>query len=166
MTWQDEMFVERLVRLDQNYSRMDKLRMRRGLWVRGPVPRWTIDLGRALSVLGAGLIGFAAVPLSRFAMFQSRGLGNPVDNPHLVMATDGIFAFCIAFFLVRMMLIASTKAHMISQVAGIWLALVTMHNFVHAQPDLWAKAFSPKWVQVMKDTTEPGTIFIFGTGFP
>lgn len=166
MTWQDEMFVQRLVRLDQNHTKMSKMRMHRGVWVHGPDPRWTLDIGQAVSVFGAGLIGLLSVPLARLAMFHSRGLGNPVDNPELVMVTDGVFAFCITFFLVRIILASSSMAHMIAQVAGIWVALTMMHNFVHAQPELWAQAFSPEWVQHMLATTKSNTLYLLGTGFP
>lgn len=161
MTWQDEMFVERLVRLDQNLTRRKRL-----MSARGPVPRWTLDLGRAASIAGAGLIGVLSVPLSRFAMFHSQGLGNSDANPELVMAIDGVFAFCIAFFLVRMVLSRSCTSHMIAQVAGIWAALTMMHNFVHAYPALWAQIFSAEWVERMIRTTEPGTLYLLGSGFP
>lgn len=161
MTWQDEVFVERLVRLDQGYSRRNRL-----LTMRGPVPRWTLDLGRVASIIGAGIIGILSVPLSRYAMFHSQGLGNSNANPELVMAIDGVFAFCIAFFLVRMVLSVSCMAHMMAQVAGIWIALTTMHNFVHAYPEFWTQAFSAEWVERMIRTTDPGTLYLLGTGFP
>lgn len=161
MTWQDEMFVERLVRLDQNLSRRKRLMMGRTV-----IPRWTVDLGRVASIVGAGVIGVLAVPLSRYAMFHSQGLGNSDANPELVMAIDGVFAFCIAFFLVRMVLSVSCMSHMMAQVAGIWIALTTMHNFVHSHPEFWAQAFSPEWVERIIRTTEPGTLYLLGTGFP
>lgn len=161
MTWQDEMFVERLVRLDQNHSRRSKLMSNRSV-----VPRWTVDLGRVATIFGAGLIGLLSVPLSRYAMFHSQGLGNSSANPELVMAIDGVFAFCIAFFLVRMVLSVSCMSHMIAQVAGIWIALTSMHNLVHSHPGFWAQAFSAEWVERMIRTTEPGTLYLLGTGFP
>lgn len=161
MTWQDEMFVERLVRLDQNHSRRSKLMHNRSV-----IPRWTVDLGRVATIFGAGLIGVLSVPLSRYAMFHSQGLGNSSANPELVMAIDGVFAFCIAFFLVRMVLSVSCISHMIAQVTGIWIALTSMHNLVHSHPEFWAQAFSAEWVERMIRTTEPGTLYLLGTGFP
>ncbi len=166
MTWQDEMFAQRLDRLDKKQLRGRKLHQNQGAWVNRPRTRRNINLGLVVSIFGAGLIGLVSVPLSRLAMFHSRGLGNPADNEKLVMAIDGVFAFCVAYFLVRMMLTASSKAHMIAQVAGIWIALLTMHNFVHAQPELWSQAFSKEWVRNTIATTEPQTLYLFGTGFP
>lgn len=166
MTWQDEVFVERLVRLDQNHALRNRQMSHRGTWAGGADDRWTVDLGRVASVLGAAVIGLVSVPLLRLAMFHSQGLPDSSSKPELVMMIDAIFAFCIAFFLVRAILSVTSRAHMIAQVAGIWLALTSMHNLVHAYPDHWAQAFSPEWVERVIQMTEPNTLYLVGLAFP
>lgn len=166
MTWQDEVFVDRLIRLDENKGRRKNLlHTRANGWSRDQVSRWTFDAGRVLSVIGAAVIGFLSVPLLRYAMLHSQGLPSAGTSPELVMVIDALFAFCIAFFLVRLFLSVTCRAHMIAQVAGIWIALTTMHNLVHEYPDIWSQAFSPKWVERTTQMTEPGTIYLMGTSF-
>ncbi|MEM9869697.1 MAG: hypothetical protein AAF822_00445 [Pseudomonadota bacterium] len=158
MTWQDEVFVERLVRLDQNHAR----RMDRGA---DSAPRNAMDVGRGLSIAGAGLIGFLSVPLLRLAMYHSQGLPSAAARPEFVMTIDALFAFCIAFFLVRVILSVTSRAHMTAQVVGIWIALTTLHNAVHAYPDQWGQAFSPEWVAHVVQATEPNTLYLLGRSF-
>ena len=163
MTWQDDVFVERLVRLDEKHALRSQHMQ---AYCSRPASRWTVDLGYLLSTLGAGMIGLLSVPLLRFAMYHSQGLPESAAKPELVMMVDAIFAFCIAFFLVRVILSVTTRAHMIAQMTGIWVALVGMHNLVHAYPDAWAEAFSPEWVQRMIQKTEPNTLYLIGGTFP
>ncbi|WP_415922474.1 hypothetical protein [Tateyamaria sp. SN6-1] len=162
MTWQDDVFVERLMRLDEQHAHRNDRMMARAR----PVQGWTIDLGRVLSTAGAGLIGLLSVPLLRFAMYHSQGLPDPTAKPGLVVMVDAIFAFCIAFFLVRVILSTTTRAHMVAQMAGIWVSLIGMHNLVHAYPDAWAEAFSPEWVQQTTQKTEANTLYLLGGTFP
>ena len=161
MMWQDEVFVERLSRLDENHMRRKSMKSRSAVSAKK-----TLDVRRVASISGAGMIGLLSVPLSRLAMFHSQGLGNSSANPELVMAIDGLFAFCIALFLVRMVLSVSCIHHMMGQVAGIWIALTTMHNFVHAYPEFWVQAFSAEWVARIILPTDTGTLYLAGTGFP
>ena len=160
MMWQDEVFVERLSRLDENHMRRKSMKSRSAVSAKK-----TLDVRRVASISGAGMIGLLSVPLSRLAMFHSQGLGNSSANPELVMAIDGLFAFCIALFLVRMVLSVSCIHHMMGQVAGIWIALTTLHNAVHAYPDQWGQAFSPEWVAHVVQATEPNTLYLLGRSF-
>ena len=161
MTWQDQVFVERLDRLSQIQSH----RMQRA-YLHSAHGRWTLDIGQFLSLLVAGVIGLLSVPLLRFAMFLSQGLPDAPARPGLALMVDAIFAFCFAFFLVRILMSVSGRAHMIAQMIGIWVALTTMHNLVHAYPEPWSRVFSPDWVARTVQMTEPNTFYLVGLTFP
>ena len=162
MTWQDEVFVERLDRLSEIQAHRTRRSYQRGT----STGRLMLDIGQFLSLLSAGAIGLISVPLLRFAMFHSQGLPDTPVRPGLTLMVDAIFAFCFAFFLVRILMSVTARAHMVAQMIGIWVALTTMHNLVHAYPEPWSVVFSPDWVARVVQITEPNTFYLVGLTFP
>ncbi|MEL7093334.1 MAG: hypothetical protein AAFN94_16520 [Pseudomonadota bacterium] len=160
-TWQDEAFVNRLARLDQSHAHRRK---RYKFLVDGSGTASGSSLGRALSLTSAVLIGCLAVLISRYAMFQTQGTPNGTADPGLAMIIDALFAFCIAF-VIRMTLDMTSRMHFSASIIGVFIALTTVHNLVHAYPEAWARAFSNEWVQHMTEHTTPKSLYIQGRSF-
>lgn len=166
MTWQDDAFTDRLMRLHQSSAKRQQDMATRAAQFSNGLDHGASELKRQLSILSAAMIGFLSVPLLRYAMFHSQGIPNTTSHPHLVVMIDAIFAFCIAYCMARVLFRGMSRKHMIAQVAGIWCALIGMHNFVHAYPDTWASAFSDEWVDRVLQMTEPNSLYLLGTTFP
>ncbi|WP_039685040.1 hypothetical protein [Tateyamaria sp. ANG-S1] len=123
-----------------------------------------MDVGFAISLLAAGLIGFFSVILARYAMFHSQGLPDVSVNPNLVMAVDGFFAFFIAFFWLRMVFSMTSRLHVTAKLVGISAALVCMNMLVHGYPQIFERAFSPEWVEQARHAKGPGWLPFQSTG--
>ena len=152
MTWQDEVFVDRLARLEEKHAR------RRSLFFQNDKAHgrgWAMDIGFAASLLTACLIGFFSVVLARYAIFHSQGLPDGGANPNVVMAVDGFFAFCIAYFSLRMVFSMTSRLHVTAKLVGISLAMMSMHTLVHGYPQIFERAFSPEWVEQTRQATAP-----------
>ncbi|MEL7166177.1 MAG: hypothetical protein AAGL96_11965 [Pseudomonadota bacterium] len=160
-TWQDEAFVNRLARLDAGHAHRRK---HHKFLVDGSGRASGSSLGRALSMTSAVIIGCLAVLISRYAMFQTQGMPNGPADPGLAMIIDALFAFCIAF-VIRMALDMTSRMHFSASIIGVFIALTTVHNLVHAYPDAWARAFSSEWVAHTTENTAPKSLYIRGRSF-
>lgn len=161
MNWQDEAFVTRVERIKQRHQ--SRLAWHSRIFGSSAAASGT-QLGRGLSLVSAVIIGSLAVLISRYAMFQTQGLPNGAANPGMVMIIDALFAFCIAF-VIRMGLNMTSRTHFSASIIGVFIALTSVHNLVHAYPDAWAKAFSQEWVTHTTQMTEPKSLYIQGHSF-
>lgn len=113
----------------------------------GRMPSTRDPLARMIPVLSVFLavaLGVLAVFVSQFILFQLD------ETPFSHLSTDvaliADFAFAIAVaFLLREALSLSAVKQMGAQFAGITLAMLTMHNVVHAIPEPLERLFSPEW---------------------
>ena len=124
-----------------------------------------MDVGFAASLFAATLIGFLSVVLARYAIFQSQGLPDSGVNPNMVMAVDGFFAFCIAYFWLRMVFSMTSRLHVTAKLVGISIALMSMHTLVQDYPQIWERAFSPEWVEQARQAKGPDWVLFRGNGF-
>lgn len=115
-----------------------------------------------LSFVLALSMGALAAMLARYLKFRIAGA--PAGSADLDMGLDVIFAIAIAFLL-RELVSLSAVRHMGAQLAGILLAVVTMHNMVHRMPETFTRLFSPDWVSHVTETTEPGTLNFRGQSY-
>lgn len=127
---------------------------------RDPLARMT----PVLSVFLAVALGVLAVFVSQFILFQLD------ETPFSHLSTDvaliADFAFAIAVaFLLREALSLSAVKQMGAQFAGITLAMLTMHNVVHAIPEPLERLFSPEWVAHVQATTVPHSLHFRGHSY-
>ncbi|SFI82331.1 hypothetical protein [Celeribacter neptunius] len=113
-------------------------------------------------VIAFGMGGMAAL-IARALRFQITGNVAQMTGD-FDLALDVIFAVAVAFLLREAVSLSAVK-RMGTQFAGILLAIVTMHNVVYEMPDLFSKLFSPEWVQHVRATTEPGTLYFRGESY-
>ena len=159
-----DVFAERLARLDQTHDQRVQAQAATAQAERGSRPDWVSNLGYPASILGACILGLITVVMSRYVMFHLNGVPDPNADPDMTMLIDGGLAFGIAFVL-RSAFHLTTKEHLLAKTVGIWIALTCMHNLVHAYPTAWAYAFSPEWVAGTTDMTEPSSFFFRGMSF-
>ncbi|WP_417248874.1 hypothetical protein [Celeribacter sp.] len=118
-----------------------------------------------LSVFLAIALGMLAVFLSQFILFLIAP--TPIDSfgADVSLIVDFSFAIAVAFLLREALSLSAVK-RMGTQFAGIALALVTMHNVVHAYPVPFERLFSPEWVAHVQDTTDPHSFYFRGESYP
>ncbi|WP_299139895.1 hypothetical protein [uncultured Tateyamaria sp.] len=159
-----DIFAERLARLNDTHGHRQKQQTATARAARGRTPDWVRNMVYPGSLVGACFVGILTVILSRYVMFHMNGAPDPDGDADLTMLMDGGLALAIAFVL-RNALNMSSKEHLACKTAGIWIALTCMHNLVHAYPMTWANAFSPEWVERTVEMTEPKSIFFRGMSF-
>lgn len=159
-----DVFAERLARLDQTHSQRMQAQTATAQAQRGSRPEWVSNLGYPASIVGACLLGLITVVMSRYVMFHLNGAPDPDADADMTMLIDGGLAFGIAFVL-RNAFHMTAKEHLLAKTVGIWIALTCMHNLVHAYPTVWSHAFSPEWVTRTTDMTEPRSFFFRGMTF-
>lgn len=162
MTWQDDGFTERLMRLEEKREYQNTLFFKQE---KSKGHGWAMDIGFAASLVAAGVIGFLSVILARYAMFHSQGLPETGSDPTVVMAVDGFFAFFIAYFWLRMLFSMTSRLHVTAKLVGISVALMSMHALVQDYPQVWERAFSPEWVDHARQAKGPDWLPFRGTGF-
>lgn len=113
------------------------------------------------SMLFSVLIGFACLIGARYIRFELAGIGDTGSDPATLAAMDFGLAAVIAF-IVGGMLKHKSLRHMASQVAGIGMMVVTMHNLVWLFPAEFSQVFSQSYVEQVTAETEPLSIYFAG----
>lgn len=109
-------------------------------------------------------MGALAALIARYIRFQLTGSLAGAASADLDLLIDVVFAIAIAFLL-RELVSLSAIRQMGAQFAGVLLALVTMHNVVHHNPEVFSRLFSAEWVSHVTQTTDPGTLLFRGQSF-
>ncbi|MEM5468110.1 hypothetical protein [Celeribacter marinus] len=117
-----------------------------------------------LSVVLAFAMGGLAAIIALFVRFQLAGEVTSPLSPDVELTLDIVFAIAIAFMLREVVSLSAVK-RMGAQFAGILLAIVTMHNVVHAMPEPFERLFSPAWVSNVQATTDAGTLQFRGHSY-
>ncbi|MCA0043884.1 hypothetical protein [Celeribacter litoreus] len=119
-----------------------------------------LRLTQVASYILAFAMGALAAFIARFLRFQIAGTAEQLSTD-MDLALDILFAIVVAFILREAVSLSAVK-RMGAQVAGILIAIVTMHNVVHEMPSTFARLFSEQWVEHVLETTEPGTLYFRG----
>lgn len=117
-----------------------------------------------LAPLWALVLGVLAFALAQLIGFHLLGLPDPEMTADMRMVLDGVGA--MAVMTVLSLLVSAPSATFIPRLSGIALAMCAMHNLVHIEPELFAQAFSPRWVEFVLASTEPGSILFRGVSYP
>ncbi|WP_323764182.1 hypothetical protein [Marinovum sp.] len=117
-----------------------------------------------LAPFWALFLGLLAFVLSQLAGFHLLDLPDPemTADMHLVLDAVGAMAVLTALS----MLFSAPSGTLVIRLAGIALAMCTMHNLVHMQPELFAQVFSARWVEDVRSATAPGSILFRGVSYP
>jgi hypothetical protein len=117
-----------------------------------------------LSICAAALSGLVAVFLVRYVRFQL--MGPEVSSSGIaVFLFDAVFAIagCLAIKELFRMHSPEFKS---AQGLGIFIMVISMHNFAFWAPDFMSSAFSRDWVSAQKENATPNSIFLGGTYIP
>lgn len=117
-----------------------------------------------LTIVFAFALGMVSVVLGRLARYHAAGADNPELDVDMLLAMDVGMAAMVAFAL-RMMFNLDSKVHMSAKTAGIMVMVATMHNAVHAYPEMTALVFSEDYVAQTIEFTEPKTVIFRGMTF-
>ena len=117
-----------------------------------------------LSICAAAFSGLAAVFLVRYLRFQLMG-PEEISNGIAVFALDAILAIagCMAVKELFRMHSPEFKA---AQGVGVFIMVITMHNFAFWAPNLMSSAFSRDWVVAQETYAMPNSILLGGHYFP
>jgi len=113
------------------------------------------------SMLFSVMIGIACLIIARYVRFKLAGIADSGTDPETLIAMDCGLAAVIAF-IVGGILKHKSLRHMASQVAGIGIMVVTMHNLVWMFPAEFAQVFSQNYVEQVTQATVPLSIHFAG----
>lgn len=111
------------------------------------------------------LMGITALVAARWVRWEYLAIEEANSKADTLMMIDfGIAA--LATFVIGGMLGQKTIKHMLAQVAGIAFALVTMHNLVWMLPDQFSLVFGQAYVDQVRATTAPNSIYLGDESIP
>ncbi|WGW03196.1 hypothetical protein [Tropicibacter oceani] len=117
-----------------------------------------------LSFVGAFVLGVLATMFGRYCQFHMLGLPVQAENPDIQMVMDNVFVGLIAV-VVRLLVSYATHEHMVAQMAGVWLVILTFHNLPHWAPMPMSMVFSPEYVHQAQAATNGNSILFRGAEF-
>ncbi len=106
-------------------------------------------------------LGALMLMAARYVRFTYLGIeeGGPAADT-LMMIDFGMAA--MAIFILGGMIGQKTLKHMVAQVAGIALMLVTMHNLIWLAPAEFAQVYGQDYVNQVQATTAPTSLYLRG----
>ena len=156
LTLQHLTFRQRIARILAARELQLRGRRRRGY------PALLGNLGYTLSFGLALVVGALATMAARFFQFHVLGLPAIWPDSDAQMFSDLVIAGLL-LVAVRRIIILHSGAHVTVMMLGAWLALVGMHNAVHAAPRPFVAVFSQPWVAQVTRSTSPGSLLVRGT---
>ena len=125
------------------------------------------ETGRTASPSGlfGFVLGLLAFVLSQLGGYHLFGLPDSKMTGDIRMLLDGVGAMAV-LATVSLVFAAPSKRHMAVRIAGVAVAMATMHNLVHMAPEVFAMAFSAEWVEATRAASEPGSILFRGVSIP
>lgn len=128
------------------------------------LPSWRENIKYPLKIVLVFLFGMAAVFIARYTRFHMMGGSLAGDDPDLAMILDFAMAGAVTFVITSLLDTKGSEFTM-AKTAGIAVMITAMHNFVHAQPTVFGKVFSPEWVEEVVYATEPNSVLFRGVSF-
>lgn len=137
---------------------------------KGSVFRWdssgvTLIASRSVMAASAMLIGVIAVLLGRmFRVYYLEPTGLQLAPGDVNLRP--LFDFCFSYALCK--LFGATFGNSFRQaglfrLAGVWITILSMHNAVWWYPEWAAAIYSPQYVEEVKETTQPDSVFAVTT---
>ena len=150
-------FQERAARISAQHARVrsEPVRRQRVADVAG-------NATYPLAMFACFLIGLATIVLLRWLRFQ---LSGEIDPNAGLGVMDALLIGGVTMA-TREVMNFRQPAFTAANVLGICMGMLTVHNFVHVMPDLFASMFSEDWVDVMVYETAFPSIMLGGTNIP
>ena len=115
-----------------------------------------------LAILACFLIGFVTIVFLRWVRFQISG---EIDPNGGLGVLDAMLIGGMTMAM-REVMNFRQPAFTAGNVLGLCIGMMTMQNFVHALPDLFAGMFSQDWVDVMIHETAFPSLMFGATNIP
>ena len=128
------------------------------------LPDWKQNIKYPAAIVGAALLGILAVFIARYVRFHMTGGTLAGDDPDITMMIDGGIAAACSFALFSMLRFSGAEFKA-AQTFGIAAMVMTMHNAVHAAPEVFDVVFSEEWTDEVIAYTEPKSILFRGVSF-
>jgi hypothetical protein len=122
------------------------------------------NLGYPLSFLTAFVLGAFAVMLARWMQFHMLGLPTLDISGNAQLAVDLGRGSVLATML-HLLFRHDSRQHMVFNMAGLWAAMMGMHNLVHGFPEVFNVIYAPEWVRHVIFTSDHGTLIFRGAVF-
>lgn len=165
-------FAERLARIgDRSYTHYKDPETgmnipRRAKAPKARKPSKTEGLRHVLSFVLAFAAGALGVMAARYVRLHMFGLPDAAEaGSDTLMIMDVVMGGAAAF-VVKQLFRMEGKEFMAFQTVGAALAVTLSHNLVWAEPEIFARVYSPEWVELTKSYTEPMTVFFRGQSIP
>lgn len=113
------------------------------------------------SLLLSAVLGLLCLAAAQYIRFELAGVSNAGTEPSTLTAMD-IGLAAILVFIVGGILKHKSLRHMASQVAGICVTIVSIHNLVWLFPVEFAQVYSDAYVAQVTEATAPLSIYFNG----
>ena len=113
------------------------------------------------SMLFSVVLGLVCLVLAQYLRFELAGVPNTEIEPSTLTAMDGGLA-AILVFIVGGVLKHKSLRHMASQIVGIGIMIVAIHNLVWLFPEEFSQVFSDDYVQQVTQATVPLSLHFNG----
>jgi phosphatidylserine synthase len=101
----------------------------------------------------------------RLIRFHSTGTAMISDKPEITTGIEAGAAVVVSF-LVFLLFPFRGARYVLLLLIGIGVATTTMHNAVHAKPEIFARLFSPAWTEEVVAATEPNSLLVLDQVIP
>ena len=125
---------------------------------------WKENIRFPLAIVGAFLVAILAVFLARYARFHLIG-GDPSGASDVSLLIEAGLAAGVGFIF-RSAMRFETKEFMTANVAGIVVAVCTLHNLVHWYPGIFDNLFSPDYTDNVILMTDSNSLLVRGISIP
>lgn len=109
-------------------------------------------------------LGLASYGLYLYGQWILLGVPNAPESPDLDMAITALATSCITVLLTHVLGLRA-RALLVPKLLGVAFGMLFFHNFVHAYPAFFDRAFSPIWVGKITSMTEPYSLLFRGVSF-
>ncbi|QMU57212.1 MAG: hypothetical protein GKR98_02730 [Boseongicola sp.] len=128
------------------------------------LPDWKQNVRYPSGLIGAAVLGMAAVFIARFARAHLMDGGLEGFDADITMVIDGVVAGLCSFLLFGLLRFEG-KEFKAAQTFGIIAMICMMHNFVHSAPRVFSLLFSAEWTEEVIARSEPNSIYFRGNYF-
>jgi hypothetical protein len=117
-----------------------------------------------VAAFGVGMLSLAVSTAVRMALAppSMQALQTPGDQTQLI---GGVIAIATSFGIAQLFRLNSKELGA-AQTAGVFAALMTLHNIAFWQPELAAKVFTPAWVEAQQRGAVPDSLMFRGLVVP
>lgn len=114
-----------------------------------------------LTIIFAFLVGVLANIGTRMISFLSNAAAPTADNIDYLLVMDFVIAMMLSS-IIGVIFRIGIKDYIGIRIAGVIAAMIGLHNLVHLYPQKFEMVFSPVWVGIVINNTEPNSLLVRG----